>query len=62
MLDNAIVMAMEELLAVAMARAHGELVGLKRETERVSLDPMVLSEGPALQRHNTSHSISLYTV
>lgn len=50
MLDDAIVMAMEELLVIAMAHAHGELVGLKCETERVCLDPMILSESPALQK------------
>lgn len=58
MLDDAIVMAMEELLVIAMAHAHGELVGLKCETERVCLDSMILSESPALQRHHTRYSIS----
>lgn len=57
MLDNAVVMAMEHLFGVAMARGHGELVGPKCEAERVSLDPMILSEGPGLQGHHTTHSI-----
>lgn len=49
MLDDAIVMAMEELFAVAMAHAHVELVGVKSEAEWMNLDGMILSEDPALQ-------------
>lgn len=59
MLDDAIAMAMEELFALALTCAHGEL-GVEGEAERVGLDAVVLGDGPALwdDRH---HSMRLVT-
>ena len=51
MLDNAVVMAMEELLVASLAGAEVEFRRVIRETEGVGLDGMVLGDGPRLYIH-----------
>ena len=48
-LDDAIAMEMEELFVGALTSGHEELGAVVREAERVCLDAVVVSDGPALR-------------